>query len=278
VEAEEVLPLLIDDRVDRGRGLSGLPVADDQLALTTADREHCVDRLHAGLHRGIDVLALDHAGGDDVDLAALLGLDRTLAVERDAERVHHAPHERVADRHLDDASGGLDLVVFLDLGVVAQDDRRDGVLFEVEGQPEHVVAEVEKLGSQTAGETVDPGDAVADLHDGADVRGNDRRLVAPELLLDDLRDVGRSDAHVLISFYVPCAMTARSVASRVRTEPSTWWSPIRTTSPPPRAGSSARVARRRFPVSRSRRATMSRFSASPIGTAVVMTAFSMPAR
>src|SRR6188768_419108 len=37
VDADEVLPLLVDDRVDRDRGLAGLPVADDQLALAATD-------------------------------------------------------------------------------------------------------------------------------------------------------------------------------------------------------------------------------------------------
>ena len=39
VDAEDVAPLLIDDRVDRDRGLAGRTVADDQLALALSDRE-----------------------------------------------------------------------------------------------------------------------------------------------------------------------------------------------------------------------------------------------
>ena len=35
----------------RDRGLAGLAVADDQLALAAADRDHRVDGLEAGLHR-----------------------------------------------------------------------------------------------------------------------------------------------------------------------------------------------------------------------------------
>src|SRR5690606_23293527 len=42
--------LLVDDRVDRDRGLTGLAVADDQLALATADRGQGVDRLQARHH------------------------------------------------------------------------------------------------------------------------------------------------------------------------------------------------------------------------------------
>ena len=53
--------LLVDDRVDRDGGLAGLAVADDQLALAAADRDHRVDGLDAGLERLVDGLALDDA-------------------------------------------------------------------------------------------------------------------------------------------------------------------------------------------------------------------------
>ena len=41
--------LLIEDRVERDRGLAGLAVADDQLALAAADRDQRVDSLEACL-------------------------------------------------------------------------------------------------------------------------------------------------------------------------------------------------------------------------------------
>src|SRR3546814_12684808 len=47
VDALHARRLLVDDRVDRQRGLAGLTIADDQLALTAADRHHRVDGLVA---------------------------------------------------------------------------------------------------------------------------------------------------------------------------------------------------------------------------------------
>ena len=43
--------LLVHDRVDGDGGLAGLAVADDQLALAAADRDHRVDGLDPGLQR-----------------------------------------------------------------------------------------------------------------------------------------------------------------------------------------------------------------------------------
>ncbi len=43
VNANHVAAALIDDRVENNRGLAGLPVADDQFALSATDRNHRVD-------------------------------------------------------------------------------------------------------------------------------------------------------------------------------------------------------------------------------------------
>ena len=69
VDADHVLPLLVDDRVDRDGRLAGLAVADDQLALTAADRHHRVDRLEPGLQRLLDRLRSTTPGAMPLDLA-----------------------------------------------------------------------------------------------------------------------------------------------------------------------------------------------------------------
>jgi hypothetical protein len=136
VHAGHVLTLLVDDRVDRHRGLAGLAVADDQLALAAADRHHRVDRLQAGLHRLVDRLARDHARRDLLDHVGHLGVDRALAVDRLAERVDDAADQLGADRHFQDAARALDGVAFGDVLVLAQDHRADRVALEVQRQAE----------------------------------------------------------------------------------------------------------------------------------------------
>ncbi len=63
--------LLVEDGVERDRGLAGLAVADDQLALAAADRDQRVDRLEAGRHRLVHRLARNDARRLDVDALAL---------------------------------------------------------------------------------------------------------------------------------------------------------------------------------------------------------------
>src|SRR5262249_34987256 len=49
--ARGVQRLLVQHRVERDRGLAGLAITDDQLALAAADRDQRVDGLEAGRHR-----------------------------------------------------------------------------------------------------------------------------------------------------------------------------------------------------------------------------------
>src|SRR5690606_36832029 len=96
VDALHALTALVQDRVDRHRGLAGLAVADDELALAPADRRHGVDGLDARLQRLVHGLAGHDAGRLDLEAADGRRRDRTLAVDRLAEGVHHAAEHAVA--------------------------------------------------------------------------------------------------------------------------------------------------------------------------------------
>ena len=167
VDGDDALVLVVDDRVDRDRGLAGLAVADDQLALAAADRDHRVDRLQAGLHRLLDALALDHAGGLVLGRAGLGGMDVALAVERAPERVDQAAEELLADRDLEQAAGALDRVALDDLVPLAEQHGADVVLLEVQREAGHVMGKLEHLERHAVVEAVDAGDAVGDGEHGA---------------------------------------------------------------------------------------------------------------
>src|SRR5262249_7441197 len=180
VNADDVLRLLVDDRVDSDGGLADRPVADDQFALAPADRSHGVDGLEPGLQRVLDRLALGDPRGDALHRPGLGGQDRALAVERVAPRVHDATDHRVADGHAEQFAGRPDLVPLLDLQVVAEDDDGDGRLFQVKCQPADLGrGELDHLAGHDGGQAVDAGDAVAHLEDAADLPDV---LAGPEVL------------------------------------------------------------------------------------------------
>ena len=192
--------LLVEDGVDRDGGLAGLAVADDQLALAAADRDHRVDRLEAGRHRLVHRLARNDAGRLDVDAGALVGDDRALAVDRVAERVDDAAEQALADRHVDDRAGALDRLAFLDLAVVAENHDADVVAFEVERHAARAVLELDHLAGLDLVEAVDAGDAVADGQHLADF--GDFRLGAEigDLALENGGNFSGADVHQPTSF------------------------------------------------------------------------------
>jgi hypothetical protein len=116
------------------------------------------------------------------------GLQRALAVDRVAERVDDAAEQFGTDRHFKDAARRLDGVAFADALVVAEDDRADRVLLEVQREAEQVARELDHFAVADIGQAVDAADAVRDRDDGADVAGFGSRFELADALLDQLAD------------------------------------------------------------------------------------------
>ena len=185
-----VQPRLADDRVDADRRLARRAIADDQLALTAADRNHRVDRHDAGLHRLADRPAPHDAGRDFLDRVGGVAGDRPFSVDRLAEHVHDAAEQSLADRHLQQLAGRADLVALLQRRVVAEDDDADVGFLEAQRQAGDAVAEVEHLVEHDVAETFDTGDAVADLANDADAPFDGGGLGAADLRFDFLEQAG----------------------------------------------------------------------------------------
>src|SRR3954463_1117220 len=82
VNANEVVALVIDDGVDGYGGLASLAVADDQLALSAADRDHAVDGFQPGRHRFSHRLAIDDTRSNTLQSNEFVRGNRTLVVDR----------------------------------------------------------------------------------------------------------------------------------------------------------------------------------------------------
>ena len=116
---------LVDDGVNRYRGLASLAVADDQFALAAANWHHRVNRFEAGLHRLAHGLPLNHARRNLFNRRRQIGLDRTFAINRVTQGIDHTPQQRLANRHFQDAPGAERLVAFGQMLKVTQDHRTD---------------------------------------------------------------------------------------------------------------------------------------------------------
>ena len=134
-------------------------------------------------------------GSDFFDRLGELGVDRALAVDRQAQRIDDAPEQFRADRHFQDAARALDDVAFGNLLVCAHDHRADRVALEVERQAEGVVRELQHFALHRVGQAVDAADAVRDRDHralGANLRG---RIQTLDLALDQFTDFGWVQLH-----------------------------------------------------------------------------------
>ena len=74
--------LLVDDRIDCDSGLTGLAVADDELALATSDRRHCVDGLQAGGQRLVNRMTMHNVRCLGLENTTAFGLDLAKTINR----------------------------------------------------------------------------------------------------------------------------------------------------------------------------------------------------
>ena len=120
--------------------------------------------------------------------------------------------------------------------VVAENHDADIVVLEVQRHALGAVLELDHLAGLDLVEAVDAGDAVADGQHPADL--GDLRLGAEvrDLLLEDRGDLGGADVHQRTPL-----IDSSSCCSLVFNDASIIREPMRTTSPPSRAGSTAAV-------------------------------------
>src|SRR3979411_1237767 len=235
--------LLVEDGVERDRGLAGLAVTDDQFALAAADRDQRVDRLETGRHRLVDRFARNDAGRLDVDAHPLVGLDPAPAVDRIAERIDDPAEQALADGSIDDGAGALDGLTFLDLAVGAENHDADVVGFEIERHAAGAVLELDHLAGLDIVEAVDAGNAVADGQHLSDFGNLSLLAEILDLVLEDRGNFRGADVHQPASF-IACLIEL----SLVRSELSTMRLPSLTTSPPMIEGSTFTLSATSLPV------------------------------
>ena len=140
VDADHVGLGLVDDGVDGDCRLTRLAVADNQLALATADGDHGVNGEKAGLHRLAHGLALHDARRLELDGTTVAGVDGAKAVNGLTQRVDDSTKHLAADGDVHDAAGGADLVTLLDGVDLAEQNGANLVLVQVLGEAVHAAA------------------------------------------------------------------------------------------------------------------------------------------
>src|SRR5216684_4024629 len=170
--------LLVQNGVERDRGLAGLAVADDQFALATADRDQGIDRL--------------------------------------AERIDDPAEQTLADGSIDDGAGALDGLAFLDLAVGAENHDADVVGLKVQRHAAGAVLELDHFAGLDVVEAVDAGNAVADGQHLSDFGNLSLLAEILDLILEDRGNFRGADVHQPASF-IACLIELSLVRSELST-------------------------------------------------------------
>ena len=109
-----VLFLIKRHRVPHRRDIIFLAVADEELALATADRRHRIDGLDTGLKWLEHGLALHDGRCLHLEEPTLRRLDGPLAVNGVAKRIDDTPEKTITHGHRKNPAGRLDLVTLFD--------------------------------------------------------------------------------------------------------------------------------------------------------------------
>ncbi len=165
IDAKDVEALLVDDRIDSNGGLAGLPVADDQLTLSSADGDHGVDGFDARLQRLAHRLPCIHPGRDNLDAGRKRRLDRPFAIDRLPDCIYHTTDQGFADRNLRNTSRALDRIAFLHPNVIAHEYGADIIFFKVQRDSIEAAGELKHFTGHGSVKAIDLGNPVSDLND-----------------------------------------------------------------------------------------------------------------
>ena len=158
---------MIDNGINRDRGLAGLTVADNQFPLTAANGNHGVNRLDTRLHRAINRFARHNAGRHFFHRIKLLGFYLATAVNRLSNRVDHPAQKLFPHRYGHNAFGALHSVAFFNRDKVPQDNRADCFLFQIQSDADCTTRKLQHLLGAAFFQAAHSGNTVADRNDRA---------------------------------------------------------------------------------------------------------------
>ena len=165
---------MVDDRVQGDSGLTRLAVSNDELTLTTTDRNHRVDSLQAGLQGLMDRLTHHDARSLEFQCAAPIQVgDFTEAIDRTSQRIHRTTQIAIANGDRENLAGTVNRLAFFDRGEITENNGTDLALFKVHRQAQRSIFETQKLVRHGAGKALNASNTVGSFCNVSDLVGHD---------------------------------------------------------------------------------------------------------
>ena len=249
VDTDNAVAFLVNDRIDRDLRFTRLTVTDDKFPLAAADRNHRIDSFDACLHRFEYGFTSHNARCRRFDRTGLSRVDWSVAINRLTQCVNNAAKQRFAYRYFHDAAGSFNLIAFTDTCVRSHDNDTDIAFFQVKGHAHNAVGEFEQFARHCIFKPVNTSDTVTDLDDRTDINDLNFGFKLFDLLFNQRADFFRSDTQfrsplsTLLEFST-IVLNVRACRTDFRHNRR---SPMRTCTPPSKAGSTICFAIMRLP-------------------------------
>ena len=167
VDAPHVVPTLVDDRVQREGAFADSIVPDDQLTLPFRDGNESVDDLASRVQGTMDEIPSHDRGRRREKFASAQRIRWRLPIQRITQRIDHASHQLVADRHTQTSSGQMHDCPRSQPGGLRQENGAEPFLGQMEHEGMAAVLEQQDPFHGGRREPLDPDDPVADGSDTA---------------------------------------------------------------------------------------------------------------
>ena len=191
---------LVQDGVDTDSGFTGLTVTNDQLALTTTNWDHPVNRLNPGHHRLVHGFTWDNAWGFNVHTVPRGNVcDRAFAVDWVAEWINHTTQQAFTNRCSHNLIEALNSVAFFNATVITEDNDTNIVAFQVQRHTFDAAVKFDHLTGLDIVEAVDAGNTVANGEDLTDVRDFSLDAKILDLRLKNAGDFCCANRHVRLT-------------------------------------------------------------------------------
>jgi len=152
---------LVKDGINGDSGLTGLSISNDKLTLSSTDGHEGIDTLKSGLHGLSDGFSGDNSGGLELNSLSLGGINGTESIDGNTEGIDDSTEESMTDRDIDNSSGSLDDISFLDFSIVSEHDDTDVISLQVKSHTLNSGVELNHLSGLNLGETEDTGNTIS---------------------------------------------------------------------------------------------------------------------
>lgn len=125
--------LLVKDSVNSDGSFACLPISDNKLTLSSANRHKAIDGLKSTLHRFVDGFTGNNSWCLDFNSLTLAGVDWAESIDGVSECIEHSTKHLFADGDVDDCSGPCDCIAFLNVTIVSENDDTHVVCLKVKG-------------------------------------------------------------------------------------------------------------------------------------------------